>query len=55
MAPSASFGHGQEYSNELPTIQELEENVMVSKTVAESVVKVVKRCEEAKENNNLGK
>lgn len=56
MAPSSRFGEDYTQNrNQLPTIEEINEEIMVSKVAAERVVKIVKRCEEAKESSNFGK
>lgn len=56
MAPSSRFDDDYTQNrNQLPTIDEIGEEIMVSKLAAERVVKIVKRCEEAKENNHFGR
>lgn len=56
MAPSASFENDYtQHRDQLPTIDEINEEMMVSKVAAERLVKIVKRCEEAKKSSNFGK
>lgn len=51
MSPSSRFGHNfANNGNESTKIDE----ILIAKLAREAVVKIVKKCDEAKENNTLG-